>query len=163
MGIFKKTEDEVKFMGTTLQPIGKIAQGKPVGLTLKPTEEVLQIYHDGIKITLPYNRIVGFSLENETTLANSGSGLGGAIIGGALFGGIGAIVGQQASKGKTNTKWIGTLNYKDKEGEYKSLSFIQSGAMSPYYEGEQKHFGGAQFESMVNQIATRYSEDITEL
>lgn len=171
MGLFsKKTPEEkaqkkeksVMFLGESLQAIGKIPAGKCVGLSLKPTDQVLNLHHDKTDITLPYARLRGFKLEDEVTLAKSGSGIGRAIVGGALFGGTGAIVGQNSKKGKTNVKWIGTLSYEDKEGNLKELSFIQWG-MTGHYEGAAKHFAAAQFENTINEIVSRYADDITEL
>ena len=171
MGLFtKKTPEEkaqkkeaaVMFAGESLQAIGKIPAGKCVGLTLKPADQVLNIHHDKTDITLPYARLRGFRLEDEVTLAKSGSGLGGAIVGGALFGGAGAIVGQNAKKGKTNIKWVATLTYEDKEGNLQTLNFIQWG-ITGHYEGTTKHWGASQFESAINDIVARNSEDITEL
>lgn len=171
MGLFSKKTPEQKaakresaavFLGESNQAIGKIPAGKVVGLTLKPEEQVLNIHHDKTDITLPYSRIKGFKLEDEITLAKSGSGLGGAIVGGALFGGAGAIVGQNIKKGQTNIKWVGTLSYEDKDGNAQTLSFIQWG-LTGYYENVNKHFGAAQFETVLNEIATRGAENITEL
>lgn len=158
----QKKEKSVIFVGETLQAIGKISTGKCVGLSLKPTEQVLNIHHDKIDITLPYNRLRGFKLVDEVTLAKSGSGLGGAIVGGVLFGGVGAIIGQNSKKGKTNVKWIGTLSYEDKEGNFKDLSFIQWG-ITGHYEGSTKHYGAEQFENTINEIVSRYMDNITEL
>lgn len=158
----QKKESSVMFLGESLQSIGKIPAGKCVGLTLKPTDQVLNIHHDKTDITLPYTRLRGFRLEDEVTLAKSGSGLGGAIVGGALFGGAGAIVGQNAKKGKTNIKWVATLTYEDKEGNLQTLNFIQWG-MTGHYEGASKHYGALQFENAINEIVGRYGEDITEL
>lgn len=158
----QKKESSVMFLGESLQSIGKIPAGKCVGLTLKPTDQVLNIHHDKTDITLPYTRLRGFRLEDEVTLAKSGSGLGGAIVGGALFGGAGAIVGQNAKKGKTNIKWVATLTYEDKEGNLQTLNFIQWG-MTGHYEGASKHYGASQFENAINEIVGRYGEDITEL
>jgi len=171
MGLFGKKSPEEKlqkkeasqiFMGESLQAIGKIPAGACVGLTLKPSEAVLNIHHDKIDITLPYERLRGFKLADEVTLAKSGSGLGGAIVGGALFGVGGAIVGQNAKKGKTDIKWVATLSYVDKEGNAKELNFIQWG-LTGYYEGASKHWGASQFENAINEIVSRYGEDITEL
>lgn len=154
-----KKEASVGFMGSTLQPIGKIPQGSVVGLSLKPTEKVLNIHHDKIDIALPYERLRGFKLEDETTLAKSGSTIGRAIVGGTLFGKTGAIVGGMSAKGNTKTKWIGTLSYIDKDGNPQELNFIQWG-LTGVYTGETNILP---FESKVNEIVSRYSEDITEL
>lgn len=158
----QKKEASVMFMGESLQTIGKIPAGKCVGLTLKPSDKVLNIHHDKTDITLPYERLRGFRLEDEVTLAKSGSGLGGAIVGGALFGGAGAVVGQNIKKGKTDVKWVGTLSYEDKEGNPQTLSFIEWG-VTGHYEGATKHYGASQFENAINEIVGRYGEDITEL
>ena len=169
MGLFKSKEEKAKkkeasvmFLGETLQAIGKIASGKIVGLSLKPEEQIFNIHHDKIDISLPYDRILGFKLEDEVTLAKSGSTIGRALVGGALFGKTGAVVGGMSAKGKTNVKWIGTLSYKDKEGTVQELGFLQIGLSGPY-EGATKHYGASQFENMVNEIASRNAEDITEL
>lgn len=158
---FKK-ESSLVFLGESLQPIGKIPAGKCVGLSLKPSDQVLNIHHDKIDITLPYKRLRGFKLEDEVTLSKSSSGLGGAIIGGVLFGGAGAIIGQNIKKGKTKVKWIATLSYEDKEGNLQTLNFIQWG-LSGHYEGDTKDWGAGQFEEVVNEIVSRYGENITEL
>lgn len=154
-----KKEASVAFMGESLQPIGKIPSGKLVFLTLKPVERVLNIHYEKIDITLPYERIRGFKLEDETTLAKSGSTIGRALVGGALFGKTGAVVGGMSAKGNTKTKWIGTLSYVDKEGNLQELAFIQWGLTGPY-EGETNILP---FEKKVNEIVSRYSEDISEL
>lgn len=157
-----KKEASLSFVGESLQPIGKIPSGKTVGLTLKPDEQVLNIHFDKIDITLPYRRIRGFKLENETTLAKSGNTIGRALVGGALFGGTGAMVGGMSAKGKTNTKWIGTLSYLDKEGNPQELLFVQWG-LTGHYEDATKHYGASLFENKVNEIVSRFAEDITEL
>lgn len=169
MGLFKSKEEKaikkeasLIFMGESLQAIGKIPTGKTVGLTLKPEEQVLNIHFDKIDITLPYERIKGFRLEDETTLAKSSSTIGRALVGGALFGKTGAVIGGMSAKGKTDTKWIGTLSYFDKESNLQELAFIQWG-LTGHYEGATKHYGASLFENKINEIASRYGEDITEL
>ena len=169
MGLFKSKEEKalkkeasVAFMGSSLQPIGKIPSGSLVFLTLKPAEQVLNIRFEKIDITLPYDRIRGFKLEDETTLAKNGSTIGRALVGGALFGKTGAVIGGMSAKGNTKTKWIGILSYIDKEGNLQELAFIQWGLTGPY-EDSNKHYGMSKFESQVNEIVSRYSEDITEL
>ena len=151
------------FVGESLQPIGKIPLGVNVGLTLKPDSKVLNIHYDKTDITLPYDRIRGFRLESETTLAKSGSTIGRGLIGGALAGSTGAIVGGMSAKGNTKTKWIGTLLYEDKEGNLQELSFIEWGLPNGYYTGDIKHDGGARFEQQIQKIAYRCGDDITEL
>ena len=157
-----RKESWTTFIGTALQPIGKIPMNAVCGITLKPAEQKLMIGSNKTSITLPYERIRSFKVENETTLAKSGMGLGGAIVGGILFGGAGAIVGQNAVKGKTNTKWIGILTYEDKEGNLQELSFLEIGLTGPY-NGKQKSYSSQKFEEIVNNITSRLGENITEL
>lgn len=158
----QKREASTMYLGETLQPIGKIPLNGLCSLTLKPAERVLNIHHAKIDITLPYERLKGFRVEDETTLAKAGSGLGGAIVGGALFGGAGAIVGQNIKKGATKVKWIATLSYEDKEGASQELHFIESG-LTGRYSGDKKSNLAILFENVVNKIASNCGEDITEL
>lgn len=147
-----------KFYCTTTEPIGKIPVNSVVTLSLCSLEEELSINYNEITIALPFDRLIGFKLENEVTLAKSGGTIGRAIVGGVLAGGAGAVVGGMSGKGKTKSKWIGILMYKNKDGENRELSFIQTG-----YTGKTKHYGGEQFENKVNEIAADQAEDITEL
>lgn len=169
MGLFKskeekkiKKEAKVFFLGQTLQPIGRIIAGQTVGLSLEPEKQVLRIHQDKIDITLPYDRIVSFMLEDETKLMNGGNAGLRALAGGALFGATGALIGAASAKNKATKKWVGILTYKDKEGQVQSLAFLQMALTKPY-DGETKHYGASQFEKMVNEIASRNSENITEL
>lgn len=158
-----KAEKKATFIGEALQPIGKIPAGASVVLSLKPDQEVLNIHYKKIDITLPYARIISFNLVDEVTLAKSGSGLGGAVVGGALFGTAGALIGQNAKKGKTKTKWIGTLTYKDKEGNQQEIKFIEWGMDGGYYTANSKQYTAAAFEKTVNNITSRFAEDVSEL
>ncbi len=169
MGLFKskdskitKKESKVFFLGQTLQSIGKIPVGKNVGISLEPERQVLKIQYEETAITLPYNRIVSFMLEDETKLSDRGNAGLRALAGGALFGVTGAIVGAASAKNKATKKWVGILTYKDKEGQVQNLTFLQMVLTKPY-DGEAKHYGAGQFEKMVNEIASRNSESVTEL
>lgn len=158
----RKKEAGAFFYGQTLQPIGRIAAGQPVGLTLNPDSQVLNIHHDTTDITLPYARILGFLLDSEDKLAGSGNAGMRALAGGALFGATGAVVGAASAKNKASRRWIAVLTYKDKEGNPQSLRFLQMVLTKPY-DGETKHYGAAQFEKAVNEIGSRMGEEITEL
>ena len=155
----RKRESKLTFMGCALQPIGKLQQGWAVELTLDPDEEKLHIRNQksGIDITLPYDRLIGFKMEDETNLVQSGGTIGRALVGGLLFGGAGAIVGGMSGKGKTKTKWYGVLSYVDKNGEAQELVF------EDMLSKKDKFITHTQFTTRVNQITTRYREDITEL
>ena len=161
-GIQKK-ESKVFFFGQTLQSIGQILEGKEVCLSLSPEDRVLNIRQDKTtNITLPYDRIMSFVLENESTCTNGGNAGLRALAGGALFGTTGALIGAASAKNKTTKRWIGVLTYKDKAGLENSLAFLQTALLKPY-DGDVKHYGAAQFEKIVNEIASKNRETITEL
>ena len=169
MGLFKRKEEkEIKkeksqlFLGDTLQPIGKIPQNATVGLTLVPDKKCLNIHHGKTDITLPYERIISFKVDNEVNLAKSGGTIGRALAGGILFGNTGAIVGGMSGKGKTTVKWFGTLLYHDKDGKKQELNFLER-KLTGYYDGANKSISASQFETIVNNIASGYAEEITEL
>lgn len=169
MGLFKSKEEKKAkkeanafFLGQTLQAIGRIPAGKNVGISLEPERQVLKIQYEETAITLPYSRIISFMLEDETKLSDKGNAGLRALAGGALFGVTGAIVGAASAKNKATKKWVGILTYKDKEGQIQSLAFLQMALTKPY-DGKTKHYGASQFEKMVNEIASRNSENITEL
>ena len=158
----QKIEANAGFCGDSLQAIGKIPMNGFCNLSLKPAERVLNIHCNKTDVTLPYERIKGFKVEDETTLAKAGSGLGGALVGGVLFGGAGAIVGQNLKKGATKTKWIATLTYEDKEGTLQELYFVER-AITGLYDGDKKSYLTALFENVVNNIVSKCGDDITEL
>lgn len=167
MGLFKSKEERdmkfersLVFTGSTMQPIGKIQSGWLVDLTLDPEDRKLHIKNKnaGADITVPYSRIKGFSLESETTLAQSGRTVGRALIGGALFGAAGAVVGGMSGKGKTKTTWYGILSYEDKNGEIQELVFSEflSSKKDP-------NLMSLKFKNRVNDIAAENRDAITEL
>lgn len=154
-----KIESKIKYSGTSLQQIGKLQQGWAVDLTLDPYERKLHIANkkSGVDITIPYDRLNGFKYESETSLAQSGSTIGRAVVGGLLFGKTGAIVGGMSGKGNTKTKWYGTLTYTDKDGERQELFFAD------LFESKNMDFAHSEFERRINAIAAENSEEITEL
>lgn len=157
-----KKESKVAFFGKTLQPIGHIPAGTSVILALEPKQKKLIIRYEKSPIALPYERIISFILDSEDNLLNGGHAGARALAGGILFGAAGAVIGAASAKNKSAKKWIGVLSYKDKEGNVKSLNFLQDGFSAPY-DGKEKHYGAAQFEATVNNIIAKNSEVITEL
>lgn len=157
-----KKESKVAFFGKTLQPIGHIPAGTSVILALEPKQKKLIIRYEKSPIALPYERIISFILDSEDNLLNGGHAGARALAGGILFGAAGAVIGATSAKNKSAKKWIGVLSYKDKEGNVKSLNFLQDGFSAPY-DGKEKHYGAAQFEATVNNIIAKNSEVITEL
>lgn len=161
----RKKEKTALFMGVSLQPIGKIAVNQIPSLSLDPDNQLLYIkYGKDVKISLPYDRIVSFSLQSETEIMNGGNAGLRALAGGVLFGAAGATVGAASAKNKPKKKWVGTLTYKDKSGEIASLSFLEYNLLRLHeYEGDSKSLSGLDFENLVNGIASRFSKDIIEL
>lgn len=157
-----KKESKVAFFGKTLQPIGHIPAGTSVILALEPKQKKLIIRYEKSPIALPYERIISFILDSEDNLSSGGHAGARALAGGILFGSAGAVIGAASAKNKSTKRWIGVLSYKDKEGNVKSLDFLQDGFSAPY-DGKEKHYGAAQFEATVNNIVTKNSEIITEL
>ena len=157
-----KKESSLRYMGKNLEPIGQIPQGSFVILSLIPEKSCLNIRHQKTDITLPYERIISFTVNNEVSLTKSGSTIKRAAIGGFLFGDTGAVVGGMSGKGNTTVKWFGTLLYKDKDGNNKELNFLEE-TLTGCYKNANKSYMARQFEETINKIASRYAENITEL
>ena len=100
---------------------------------------------------MPYNRILGFSINEESVLSSGKISLSGAIIGGALLGPVGATIGALSKKNKNKVNWIGTLLYESKEGEQRELTFLTYALGAP----TKKTFGMEQFETAMNKVASR--------
>lgn len=171
MGFWIKTKEEKEeqniksscFVGYLQQNVGQFIKGTGVNIKLDPERRVLVIKEnmifkkDALEVTLPYERIKGFSVENEVTLAKSGSAIGGAIVGGLLAGGVGALVGAGSTRGKTNVKWIAILSYEDKNGDNQEIVFLDSN------EGKNKSLLTSQFENTINKMIINQSGNVTEL
>ena len=166
-----KTPDECFILfGLSAQSLGKILTGDKISLNLDSKKKKLEIIkrvsmkdEDNIVVSIPYERLRGFILEDETTCAQSGSTLGRALAGGLLFGGVGAIVGGISSRGKTKTRWFATIKYINKDGQPAEISFMECGVFGKPYEGKNKSILGRNFEARVNEISLNYIEDINEL
>lgn len=155
----RKAESKVIFTGTATQPIGKIQPGWIVDLTLDPDEQRLHIKNkkESADITIPYERLREFHLEDETTLEKSGGTVGRAVVGGLLFGPAGAVVGGMSGKGKTKTRWFGTLVFENKDGDTEELIFVE------FLSFKGGNPASVQFKTRVNAIAASNRPDITEL
>lgn len=171
MGLFSKKSPEEKnfdrekkaiFQGETQQTIGNIPIGKLVMLKLDPANEKLLITFGSTEIALPYSRITGFAVESETNLVNGKVSVGGAVVGAALFGGVGALIGANKNKGKTKNKWYASLTYIDKAGNPQELLFVEYALISPY-DKQGKSINALNFTAAVMGIVSRYQESITEL
>ncbi len=61
---------------------------------------------------------VGFSINDEASLSSGKISIGGAIIGSAISGPVGGVLGGLQKKGKNNKiSWIVRFLYESKEGE----------------------------------------------
>ena len=133
-------ESGASYMGYATTNIGPILKEQKV--TLSASKD---------KLDLPYNRILGFSINEESVLSSGKISLSGAIIGGALLGPVGATIGALSKKNKNKVNWIGTLLYESKEGEQRELTFLTYALGSP----TKKTFGMEQFETAMNKVASR--------
>lgn len=168
MGFWIKTKEEketiiekgTQYTGFSTENIGPICKNDLVTIKMLPDLQKIELSSKGNKIELPYDRLIGFSIEDEAKLTSGKISIGGAVIGGALLGPAGAVVGALSKKGKNKINWIGTLVYADKNGERKELCFLTNTLGNP----NKKTFVMTQFETAMNNIATRkYNNEPFEL
>lgn len=151
-----RVEAGTTFTGFTAQPIGSIPVNGKVLLQPDPQNQVLMILHKDISISLAYSKIVSFVLDSESKISSGGSTIGRAVLGGALFGSTGAIVGGMSAGAKVENRWVGQLTYKSGD-ETTVLTFLQA------YTGKTKEPSALKFEKMINQIGASHAAKITEL
>ena len=171
MGLFFKSEEEkeearakkeakreksVLYMGTALQNIGPILQNASVGITMDPENQRVRIHNQKNDIYLPYDRILGFSINKDTELVSGKISVGGAIVGAALLGPAGAILGGLSKKNKNKINWIGTLLYKDKDGNDSELNFLTD----TIGKAEKKTDAMINFENAMNNVASKKFKDM---
>ncbi len=170
MGLFFKTPEEkakakrkkdetmergTSYMGYPLQNLGPITAESIVTVKMHPDEQKISLSSGKTSIDLPYDRILGFSINDEASLSSGKISIGGAIIGAAFFGAAGGVIGGLRKKGKNKISWIGTLLYESKDGEQKELNFKTYTIGHP----DKKTFQMNQFEMLMNKIAARRYED----
>ncbi|MBR0514949.1 MAG: DUF1016 family protein [Clostridia bacterium] len=191
MGLFKPSaarelkkdlsvERKTKYTGTNLQPIGKIPSGVVVTLSLDPDRDALSIEYKGNAITLPYERITGFTVGLTSTdktnkvLKGAQNFLGNTEVRPTGFDPLGAkklfsgLVGNVASNlipQKKEICAISVLSYNDKNGEPQQLQF--SNTMETDYginnEEQYKDFQAEEFAKIIHAMKSRYADSITEL
>ena len=166
-----KKEKTVKFDGTALQTVGVIPKGGDVVIRLNPDTQTLSINYDkDISIKLPYSRVMGFRLEAITEeSANNKTDIAGLVLSSGLLGR--GIVGQASRIAgsmlmgikKRKAIWVGTLVYRDKNGNTQELSFAGHEQELERDESPYKYSDDEQFEHIVNRIALSVNQDLLEL
>ncbi len=154
--ISQRKKDEImekgtSYMGYPLQNLGPITTNSVVTIKMHPDQQKITLTSGKNEIELPYDRILGFSIDEEAKLTSGKISLSGAIIGSALLGTAGTVVGALHKKGKNKISWIGTLIYESKEKERKELNFLTYSLGNP----DKKTFQMSQFETLMNKIAVR--------
>ena len=86
-------ESGASYMGYATTNIGPILKDSVVTIKMYPKEQKVTLSASKDKLDLPYNRILGFSINEESVLSSGKISLSGAIIGGALLGPVGATIG----------------------------------------------------------------------
>lgn len=159
--INKKANSAV-FLGKCVQNIGPIMIGEVCTLSIDVDNGNLEIKSGKKTAKIPLNRVLGFSLDSEVTLAHGKTSIGRATIGGFLFGDSGAIIGANSKKGNTETRWIGTLLYDDKQGDTIETNFIVQGFTGEYRKKQipTLHYN---FETALRNLLNQSLETDVEL
>lgn len=174
MGLFSKDkeaqnykkEKSAYYYGTTMQQIGVIPKGEEIEIKLNPKERVLIIIDtDDNRVTLPYDRIRGFSVDYVTEeKINQDPNLAALILSAGLFGKVGKIAGGiMSNKKKKKIVWMGILRYEDKAGIEKELAFSGEEESIDADEKPWKEESDKEFEMVVNRIANNDMNDLYEL
>ena len=191
MGLFKRDpmkemkkdlaqERKARYTGTSVQGIGQIPSEVQVSLSLDPDREVLVILYKHKEITLPYDRIISFTVEytsvDKTNKIVKGAQdfLENADVRPSGFDPLGikklatGLAGNVASKLIPKNQMIcaiSVLSYLDKNGERQQLQFSNS-METGYGINNDNSFVDAQaleFAKAVKTMKSRYEENITEL
>lgn len=168
----RSQEKKAYFEGETLQIVGRIPNGASVKLTLKPDQQVLNINHERINITLPYNRISGFHLERELSPKQSKgkeiatSVLQSGILGRGIVGTVGRVAGNLIPQTNEMSS-IAILTYIDRNGNEQELRFLRKHLIEhEVFEDtvEDKDYDADEFESILNRIiCSNQGRNIDEL
>lgn len=117
MGLFKSKNENCKMTVKMLHESGLPTVGKIlINLTLDELNKCVAIdinpkYSKGAtNFTLPFDKITSVERITEETLKQK-SGLGRAVVGGALFGPAGAVVGAVTKKDKKQTTFYRVIKY----------------------------------------------------
>lgn len=165
MGIFNKKDKDGNFA-----PIARHIAGLPnytntdaVCITVRQDVRSL-VFKDKTSfkkekmndITLSFDKIIGADFITQEELAKA-STIGRAVIGGILFGGVGAVVGAISANGnqKTKKKNFFAISYMADSGEEKTLLF------------DEKFEGSFKLKKVINDMCKKDTNDdrvvVTEL
>ena len=129
MGFFKSRKGSIiSDCFKILHPLGRISEGLMVEVALYDDHlELKAPFMGGQPITLNYSQItdVYYGIEDEIVEKNK-SVIGRAVVGGVLFGGVGAIVGAASGTGKKEKKvrrFLFVVSYTSLTGEDAFLQF----------------------------------------
>lgn len=129
MGLFKSTKGSIisdNFV--ILDDLGQLKNGQTVDVAL---------YDDHLELTAPFMKIAPISLRysqindvyygmQSEIVEKSKSPIGRAVVGGLLFGGVGAVVGAVSGTGtkdKKVNKFVFIIGYTSSSGEERFLAF----------------------------------------
>lgn len=131
MGLFSKKDKNRSISVLLVDGLSSYNRDVVLQLTLNNENECLTINSKILKnqpdINLKYNQIVDANIiTGEEIIQQSKSVVGRAAVGGLLLGPLGAIVGGMSGTGTktdTQTQYYVVINYRNKDGELKVLSF----------------------------------------
>lgn len=128
MGFFKKTEGSIiSDYFKLLDALGKNASGDMVDVALYGDHLIIKGGINKQEITLNYSQITDVFYGYKTEIVESNkSVIGRAMVGGLLFGGVGAMVGAVSGTGikeKKETSLYFIISYKSSTGEDAFIRF----------------------------------------
>ena len=117
------------------------------------TDETISLTNSDFDINLSVKNIVSV-IKSEVEVTQKGISFKNAIIGGALFGQLGATMG--AFKGKDNQK-IGTVvvSYEDNNGEIKEMTFMPSCIAGEMLNVVDARNGLNYFYNKINEVRSK--------
>lgn len=127
MSIFKKKVNESLMNESFMvaEDFAMYKKGRMVDISLYDTE--LKITSKNDVVTLPYSKITNVVYDLQTSIVEKDkSSIGRAIIGGALFGATGAVVGAVSGTGKKEKQinnFVFIISYKNSEQTESFIAF----------------------------------------
>lgn len=127
MGLFKKDNSSIKEYFKLLQSVGGLVEGNACLVSLYEDKLTISAPLGKTTVELKYEQVtdVFYGLETEITTHNK-SVIKRALVGGLLFGGIGAVVGAvdgTGTKDKKSKHFYFIISYKSSTGEDAYIQF----------------------------------------